>query len=92
MEKKSKQLCEKCKHFSDGKCRKGIPHLLGEVISCGTFEAMTNGDAIRAMTDEALVDVIECPFGIDADICFPQKSCAVCMLKWLRTPTEESEK
>lgn len=50
---------------------------------------MANGDAIRAMTDETLVDVIECPFGIDADICFPQKSCAACMLKWLRAPTEE---
>lgn len=32
---------------------------------------MTNGDMIRAMTDEELVDVIGCPFGIDADICFP---------------------
>lgn len=64
MEKKSEQLCEKCKHFLSGKCRKGIPHLLGQVISCGTFEVMTNGDAIRAMTDEALVDVIGCPFGI----------------------------
>ena len=52
----------------------------------------TNADRIRAMTDEELVDVIGCPFGIDADICFPQKSCAVCMLKWLRSPVEESEK
>lgn len=48
----------------------------------------TNADRIRAMTDEELVDVIGCPFGIDADICFPQKSCAVCMLKWLRSPAE----
>lgn len=47
-----------------------------------------NADRIRAMTDEELVDVIGCPFGIDADICFPQKSCAVCMLKWLRAPAE----
>lgn len=51
----------------------------------------TNGDRIREMTDEELVDVIGCPFGIDADICFPQKSCAVCMLKWLRSPVEESD-
>lgn len=48
----------------------------------------TNADRIRAMTDEELVDVIGCPFGIDADICFPQKSCAVCMLKWLRAPVK----
>lgn len=84
-------MCEKCKHFLDGKCRKGIPHLLGEVISCGTFEVMTNGDAIRAMTDEALAGVIKCPFpfGIDSEICFLQKSCAACMLEWLRTPVEE---
>lgn len=51
----------------------------------------TNADRIREMTDEELVDVIGCPFGIDADICFPQKSCAVCMLKWLRSPVEESD-
>lgn len=50
----------------------------------------TNADRIRAMTDEELVDVIECPFGIDADICFPKKSCAACVLKWLRSPVEES--
>lgn len=56
------------------------------------YEPLTNGDKIRAMTDEELVDVIGCQFGLDADICFPQKSCAVCMLKWLRSPVEGSEK
>lgn len=59
---------------------------------CATCKPLTNGDKIRGMTDEELVDVIGCPFGIDADIYFPQKSCAVCMLKWLRSPVEESVK
>lgn len=49
---------------------------------------MTNADRIREMPDEELADVIGCPFGIDADICFSQKSCAVCVLKWLRSPVE----
>lgn len=50
----------------------------------------TNADRIRSMTDEELVDVIGCPFGIDADICFfPQKSCALCILEWLRSPAND---
>lgn len=67
------------------KCR-GFQYREGE-----TYHEET-ADRIRNMTDEELVDVIGCPFGIDADICFPQKSCAVCMLNWLRSPVEGSEK
>lgn len=97
MGKKSEQLCEKCKHFLDGKCRKGIPHLLGQVISCGTFEVMTNGDAIRAMTDEELAEKISrmvhcvyCP--IKCGICCTEEECKAKWLPWLRSPVEESEK
>lgn len=94
MEKKSEQLCEKCKHFLGGKCRKGIPHLLGKVISCGTFEVMANGDAIRAMTDEELAermdDNIRCFSCWLEDECYG-KSCKEMFLEWLRSPVEESE-
>lgn len=69
-----------------------VPETCPEPEKCryATFP-QTNADKIRNMTDEELVDVIGCPFGIDADICFPQKSCAVCMLEWLRSPVEETE-
>ena len=47
----------------------------------------TNADRIRAMTDEELVDVIHCPFA-EADGCHTGKSCALCILHWLRAPAE----
>ena len=52
----------------------------------------TNGDRIRAMTDEELAEVladfIVCQGCSPDDIC----SCTNCWLKWLRSPVEESEK
>ena len=51
----------------------------------------TNADRIRAMTDEELVDVINCPL-VEVDGCHTGKSCALCILRWLRSQTEESEK
>lgn len=89
MGKKSEQLCEKCKHFLDGKCRKGIPHLLGEVISCGTFEVMTNGDAIRAMPDKQLAIFLGDVDCCNPNHCEPGMYCGKCWLDWLRSPVEE---
>ena len=50
----------------------------------------TNADRIREMTDEELVDVIHCPL-VEVDGCHTGKSCALCILRWLRSPVEESE-
>ena len=47
----------------------------------------TNADRIRAMTDEELVDVIHCPLA-EVDGCHTGKSCALCILRWLRAPVE----
>lgn len=59
--------------------------------------AMTNGDRIRAMTDEELVDLInefnicdnrtneECKFNYGAD-------CSECVLDWLKQPVEAKER
>lgn len=55
------------------------------------YEPMTNADRIRNMTDEELVDVIHCPL-VEVDGCHTGKSCALCILRWLRSPVEESEK
>lgn len=56
---------------------------------------MTNGDAIRAMTDEELAewmdDNIKCVSCWLVDECYG-RSCKEMFLGWLRTPTEESEK
>lgn len=52
----------------------------------------TNAERIRNMTDEELVDVIHCPL-VEVDGCHTGKSCALCILRWLRSPpVEESEK
>lgn len=54
------------------------------------YEPMTNADRIRNMTDEELVDVIHCPL-VEVDGCHTGKSCALCILRWLRSPVEETE-
>ena len=51
----------------------------------------TNADRIRAMTDEELAKVLGCPHGITV-VCPLSKPCRVCMLEYLRSPVEESEK
>ena len=50
----------------------------------------TNGDRIRAMTDDEMAKIINrgCPPG-EAKC---NDRCALCWLKWLRSPVEESEK
>ena len=91
MEKKSEQLCEKCKHFLDGKCRKGIPHLLGDVISCETFEVTTNGDAIRAMSDKQLAIFLGDVDCCNPNHCEPGMYCGKCWLEWLKAPVEDAK-
>ena len=54
------------------------------------YEPMTNADRIRNMTDEELVDVIHCPL-VEVDGCHTGKSCALCILRWLRSTVEESD-
>ena len=59
---------------------------------CATCKPLTNGDKIRAMTDEELAEVLAdfvaiqgCPTeGICCD------TCTNCWLKWLRSPVEGS--
>lgn len=69
-----------------------VPETCPEPEKCryATFP-QTNGDKIRAMTDEELVDVIHCPL-VEVDGCHTGKSCALCILRWIRSPVEESEK
>lgn len=69
-----------------------VPETCPEPEECryATFP-QTNADRIRNMTDEELVDVIHCPL-VEVDGCHTGKSCALCILRWLRSPVEESEK
>lgn len=65
----------------------------------------TNGDKIRAMTDEELTKIIQCPYdtaGKQEDImpCIldeeepdfvPYEECQICMLNWLRKEGQEAK-
>jgi hypothetical protein len=51
-------------------------------------QPMTNGDRIRAMTDEELTDIICCPFNGDTELCLGIYDCIACCLKWLKQPCE----
>lgn len=62
-----------------------------ELESQRKVKPKTNADRIREMTVEELVDVIHCPL-VEVDGCHTGKSCALCILRWLRSPAEESEK
>jgi hypothetical protein len=56
----------------------------------GGKEVPSNGDRIRAMTDEELAAVIMCPKenGAQVGTCIG-KTCVECCLMWLRQPVEE---
>lgn len=56
-------------------------------------EKMTNADRIRAMSDEELANIIECPYGNPYfDEHLPCKgSCHDCLLIWLQQPAEEDD-
>jgi hypothetical protein len=51
---------------------------------------MTNGDRIRAMTDEELTAVIVCPYDCDSDMC-SNGTCFDCCMNWLQRPVKEDE-
>ena len=61
----------------------------------GTHEIqMTNADRIRAMSDEELANIVECPYGNPYfDEHLPCKgSCHDCLLLWLQMLAEEDGK
>lgn len=61
----------------------------------GTHEIqMTNADRIRAMSDEELANIVECPYGNPYfDEHLPCKgSCHDCLLIWLQQTAGEEDK
>jgi len=57
---------------------------------CKEYEAvpMTNADHIRSMSDEELVELIECPYGMQCPI--GHGTCGDCILEWLKQPHKEN--
>ena len=54
-----------------------------ELKSVGT---PTNGDKIRAMSDEELAEFISCPHDLDLEICSGKGTCLDCCIDWLHQP------
>lgn len=58
---------------------------------CATCKPLTNGDKIRAMSDNELAEYLSevhyCP---TFSICDATKNCYDCWAEWLRSPVEES--
>ena len=53
------------------------------------YKPMTNGDRIRAMSDEELANVISCPQEFFALMGCPDAlDCSACKLDWLKQPAE----
>ena len=49
---------------------------------------VTNGDKIRAMTDEELAVVIMCPHESEQTLCTRPEDCLSCCIEWLKQPAE----
>lgn len=77
-------FCDECKHDDRYHPKKDY------------YEPLTNGDRIRAMTDEELAEFLSfgtrsCS-GVDADECSRTDDCTECRLAWLKKPAEMEEK
>ena len=80
--------CNNCKKYND--CVSGS----GLTWPCGSYAPLivTNADRIRAMSDEELACVIQCPSFFDdcaEQKCTEYNNCHVCALHWLQQPVEE---
>lgn len=87
--------CKNCKNlvndWCDVKCDSPDPAI---VRDCVGFEPFTNGDRIRAMTDEELAGF----FGVQSvcgyiqdnyyELCETRGVCNGCILHWLKQPCE----
>lgn len=83
---------KKCKTCKNKEIMNGIVGCLYTDADCRNgemYEAVTNADRIRAMTDEELAafmaDKLLCPAPKECDC-----DCATCWLDWLKQPPKEN--
>lgn len=83
-------VCPECNGF--GYIEKCVDGLLrkNECSCCSGTRIlrvpMTNADRIRSMSDEELVEVIDCPYD---SLCFGAENCHECCLEWLQKSAED---
>ena len=81
--KEQKTICTTCLRLKRGLCDGEK-----EQTACLSYKRMTNGDRIRAMTDEELANIVCCQNTKSGDECF-DASCYECTLDWLKQEVEE---
>ena len=68
-------------------CRSPMCDMRGKLeVTCYGYQPMTNADYIRSMSDEELVELIECPYGMQCPV--GHGTCGDCTLEWLKQPKE----
>ena len=84
--------CRICHNTSCSNHGKNIS-FLGDGWKCNYIPVPTNADRIRAMSDEELANIVECPYGNPYfDEHLPCRgSCHDCLLIWLQQPAEEED-
>ena len=78
-----KTICTTCLRLKQGLCDGEK-----ELTACLSYKRMTNGDRIRAMTDEELAKIIRCQNSKHGDECC-NTPCDKCILDWLKQEVEE---
>ena len=83
-----KRSCENCGNHA---CRNNVVAIWYDACVRDGFtvpwQPQTNGDRIRAMTDEQLAEVIMCPCDNPSGEC-AETGCIACCLDWLKQPAE----
>lgn len=88
--------CGECRHLtgvkSIGICEKqGMPLCPAELPACSNFEqkVITNGDVIRKMSNEELVQILGCARHLETCIHMDDDyPCEKCSLDWLNAPAD----
>lgn len=82
----------KCKHCSEWDNQAGC-QLESSCPISDEPAIQTNGDRIRAMSNEELAGLNICPKDLDYNfVCNFRKSCGECLLDWLNSPADSEVK
>lgn len=81
--------CLDCKHLNRTQC----PAAFINIDGCSDFIPKTNGDRLRAMSNEELTGLNICTECLDwTFVCdHSKKSCKECLIDWLNSPAESEE-
>jgi len=77
----------------DGEDVAKINELIDEILAISCKPQKSQGDKIRAMSDEELAEFIECPHDMHLGDCRAEENetipCIECILEWLKSEVKE---